>query len=691
MVDMKTGAAAPVLPRRPGVPDALFLDFETFADAQYSLKKLSHRAYILDDRFDILCLAIAEGDGKVDFYHKRNSDSRSLEQARERIATAAKAGKWLVCHNANFDALILKLRWGVEFEHVFDTSDYLRLLGLWASLHNGALWYGQGKADAPPFTEESLDDPADLAKMAQYNARDVALCRLIFERAVSDPDLSDLEVWVMDKTCRDNLRGTRIDTATARAVSKEYQEQRDEALEQLCGEFTDLDTTNLYSPAQVLKYIKKKFAVKLDSLDRRNLTTAKARKANANLDRFLSLRERIHSWGKWAKVAAGVADRTDRIYGFLRFYGGHTGRFSSGGGQGENLNLQNLPTGRDKAYAALAKMRGIVIPEDDQWFTSADLSAIEARVVAFLAGEHDQVERFRADEDIYIWFGEQAFPGKKIVKGGENDELRGLAKQAILGLGFGMSSDKFYSTLKERLKKPPDRDTASRLFEMYQQLFPRIKVLRKRYWASFTTAVDNGVSSTESRCFFEPLDDKSGRGVVVTLPTGRKLYYRDVRVDEKTWSDGGTSPQYWSSEGFSCAPEKYAGRRRPKRCKKFDDGRVRTTIYGQVLVENIVQATARDILVGQMYLLEEVEGLPVSFHVHDEIVAASPACACPDRDRQRKNGEQIEALHRPDCPWVAARRTLRRIMSAPPPLFEKIRELPVGCEVSDTIGDRYAK
>jgi hypothetical protein len=250
--------------------DAVFVDFETYMTKDYSLKKMSTRAYVGDARFDVLCLSIAQGaNGPVDFYHKFDPGTRTLLVARERLAQAGAEGMRLVCHNASFEALILKLKWGIEFAHIFDTAGYLRYLGLGASLKNGAMFYSLAKADAPPFTEESLRDLATLRQMARYNATDVALCRYIFNKALEDKHFGKLETWILDQTCQGNVRGIRIDSQWAKRAATVFNQHRDEAIKALCQEFPDFNMDIIRRQKLVLKYANGKFGVALTVLDRK--------------------------------------------------------------------------------------------------------------------------------------------------------------------------------------------------------------------------------------------------------------------------------------------------------------------------------------------------------------------------------------------------------------------------------------
>jgi len=669
------------------VENALFLDFETHMEKGYTLKKMSARAYVVDPRFRILSVAIAEASGEVAFYYVFGDGEHSLDTAHKRVARAARDGKWLVVHNAGFDALILKLEWGVEFDHIFDTAGYVKHLGLHPSLDNGAMFFGQKKASAPEFNVDSLRDPVKLKEMAYYNAKDTALCRLIFGKALLDQSFMLFEWWVLDKACRDNLHGLRIDRHRAEEVAQRFGERRDQLRSRLCREYGDFDTNDLRRPKKVIAYCKERFDIELPCLDRSDPEVVEAKRINGRLGKFLALRESVISWEAAVQRARKMAAGTDRVYAAARYYGAHTGRFSGGGRDAENVNVQNLPGGK-KGYEEMALLRGVIVPEPGCSFVSADLSSIEARVTAFLAGERQLLERFASGEDVYSWFAEQVFPGKTVAKDGPNSHLRKLGKEAILGLGFGMGYDTFFARLRT-MDDPPTEDTARRIYDQYQRSFPHIRRLRKLYWTLFRYASQKGLNSHQNYCGFNHLSDGSGAGVVVGLPTARRLFYRSVRVipDMLPWGEIGD--QFWYADGYACDPEEKT-LVRPGRRKLCSDGRHRYVVYEQILVENIVQAIARDILAAQMYVLEEHHQVPVAFHVHDELIALTPECTCPHRDTPLPKKTNVATLHEADCRWIAGMRTVETVMSTLP-LFPKLKGLPVGCETNPRIRDRYGK
>lgn len=676
---------------RPSPSDAVVVDFETFADLRsgYSLAKMSTRAYLQDRRFDVLSVAVAFGlDDEIDFFHKHGGGGASLEDAAEILREAAAAGKTLVSHNLDFDGLVLSLAWGISFARVFDTVGWLRYHGYAPSLANGAHLVGLAKDEAPDFDEAALREPARLDKFMYYNCKDVEIARALFRAAADDPFFTDLEHWVLDSTARNNLRGIRIDRERAAELAAHYARNRDQALATICRDFPTFDTNKLRSSAAVREYLAQTHDVGLERLDKRDADVAAVKASPSGAGRFLRLREAFDTWDRHAKKVAALGAGPDRIYGQLHYYGAHTGRFTAGGMNAERVNLQNLHKGRDDDFEDLALIRTIVAADDDESLVSSDLSTIEPRVLAFLAGEREQVVRFANDEDVYVYFIASVFPGATIVKNGENDHLRQLGKKAVLGLGYGQGAQAFFQKL--RAEDPSiKQDLAARIHAQYRQKFPRINSLRWQLFDAFRKAADTGLRSTVAKCKFRRSPDLScGTTVEILLPTNRLLTYRSVRVADESTPFGKIERVYRYTDDFQFEP-KHGGRRARSsagKAVKGSDGRLRSQVRPQTLIENVVSAVARDIIVGQMHELEHL-GLRIKFTVHDEAVVSTTRCVCPNRDAAI--ADAVEENHDPACAWISARATVKRIMSKVPACFPNLMGLPVACELSNTIRDSY--
>lgn len=666
---------------RPRVEDCVFVDFETLTTGDLSLKKMSTSQYLVDPRFDVLCVAIAVGRGDVHVYIKGASPRANLEQARAVLIEAAEAGRTFVAHNVGFDGLLCKLRWGINFSTYFDTTGYARFLGIQAGLANTAAFFGQNKLEAPPFSEASLRDPTLRKKMERYCATDVALARFIFRRAITDEQYPDAEFVINSMTAAANLRGLRVDLDQAAAFAAELAALRAAALTEFASSF-DFDTSDLSKTRRVLAALEGRWGIKLTSLDKRDPTRADAIAHVPEAQRFLALRQRLQTLRKAVQSASAYAKIPGgRIYNFVHYYGAHTGRFTAGGRDASKLNIHTLFKTKNSAkIPELGRERTLIVPSEGISLRAADLSNIEARVVAWAAEETSLLEQFATPgSDVYIWFAQPIFPGVTIVKGGENDHLRQLGKEAVLGLGFGMGLNKFLERVRAAVPGV-DAELVKTMFEAYQAMFPRIRATRYALHRRFADAVDRHLASSAGpfaiRLSCEPT--AGGPTVVVGLPTGRALFYRSVlAVDEL----GPRGPQraYWYAPSATCH-QTIRSRGRGQGKRRFADGQIRARVTPQVLIENVVQAIARDLMAHQAMQLER-EGLRVAFHAHDEVVVECGACVCVGAAVQRHDGS---------CPWIAAGRVMKKVMSAVPPTLPGLSGLPVACELKEDVRATYA-
>lgn len=664
----------------------VFVDFETAMDrkAGYSLAKMSTFNYVVDERFEILSVAVAQDDGEISVYHKFGTNGGGLDSARERLAAAAADGATLVSHNLNFEGLILELRWGITFARMSDTAGFLRALDLGASLENGGQLVELEKAEAPAFDKETLRDPRRLEDLALYNAGDVAICRRLFRLAEKHRQITTLEQYVMSRNAQENIRGLKVDLGLACDLVGRFARRREQLLVKLAEEYPDFNTSDLNSTAKVRAYIRAAFGIALETLDRRDMALVRARADHAGLAAFMAYRDGIRTLGTWAKNLTKIAGGSGRIYCPLKYYGAHTGRYSGSGKQAGNINIQNMPQGRDKHLPELAEYRPILVADEDESWVACDLSTIEPRVLAFIARQDDLLMAFRSGRDVYIWFGGQVFPCFRIAKGGENSHLRDLCKQAVIGLGYGMGRNKFGDKV---LSEMPDTEEQliTTVYEGFQR-FAKIKQLREVLFMAFKLAADQGTPSNVGLCQVRRVSDVPATGctVAIRLPTGRTLYYRQIKKKQEKVTHQGRSWLGWS----------YSYARRLEIAGQSNKQQ-RSVVIPQTLIENVVQAIARDLLLAQQREIEKHAELWVRFSVHDELVVSCPRCTCPhrDEDRPEMDGKKapVESLHESDCPWLAARRIVSTEMSRVPTCFPALQQLPVACELSDGIRERYGK
>lgn len=446
--------------------------------------------------------------------------------------------------------------------------------------------------------------PDKWATFIEYNRRDVETERTIENmlNAVPVPDIEWKAYWLDQRI---NDRGVKADrklVKAAIAISKEHTEALTEEARMLTG----LDNVN--SVAQLKGWLG------VDgSLDKK---TVKGMRDAGNLslkqDRMLAIRQEMGktSISKYEAMERGMCS-DDRIRGLFQFYGANrTGRWA-----GRQVQVQNLPqnhfpdldTARSLALEAdrgtLALLYGNVpdalsqlirtafIAGDGRTFAVADFSAIEARVLAWLAGENWRMEVFREGKDIYCASASQMFR-VPVEKHGVNGHLRQKGKIAELALGYGGSVGAL--TAMGALEMGLKEEELNPLVIAWRDSNPRVV----QFWWDIDSAARQAVQNPgkiirvhHGICF-----QRTSATLNIALPSGRCIRYFRPRMGVNKF--GSESITYMGLD---------AGKW----------GRIET--YGPKLVENIVQATARDCLRDAMLRVAEV--FPdIVMHVHDEMI-----------------------------------------------------------------------
>lgn len=453
------------------------------------------------------------------------------------------------------------------------------------------------------------DAPDKWAQFKAYNQRDVE-AEVAIQRKLAKNPVRPQEWRNYHLDQRINDRGILLDMALVRSAIACDAQFRQTHLEQAKG-VTGLANPN--SPAQLKAWLAEQ-GVAAESLSKANVRNLLAQ-ADGDVQEALSLRLELakSSVKKYTAMEAAVC-RDGRARGLIQFYGApRTGRYA-----GRLIQVQNLPQNHlpdlaqarslvrngdsptvdalyDSVPLVLSELiRTAFIPKPGCRFFVADFSAIEARVIAWLAGESWRQQVFLEGGDIYCASAEQMFH-VPVSKKGPNAHLRQKGKIAELALGYGGSVGalKAMGALDMGI---PEAELQP-LVDSWRSANPCIVTL---WWAvdrAVKEAVrDMTISSTHDILF------RYERGYLfITLPSGRELAYVKPRIGENRF--GGESVTY---EGTGAT-------------KKWD----RLESYGPKFVENIVQATARDILAESMLRLE-ARGYLIVMHVHDEVVIEAP-------------------------------------------------------------------
>ena len=252
----------------------------------------------------------------------------------------------------------------------------------------------------------------------------------------------------------------------------------------------------------------------------------------------------------------------------LRYYAAHTGRF----GGADKINLQNLPRG--------SKLRTALMAPEGQKLFIADLSNIEARMLAWLAKEADLLDAFATGRDVYCEFASQIY-GRTITK--ENKLERYVGKTAILGLGYGMGHVKFQATLKTGSPSVDVSDSvAQNIVMQYRGMYPNIPLL----WSGMKDCLFQMINPRSIGNMYGPLKINSR---ALELPNGMALNYPNLNYDRGEF--------IYSTE------------------KAY----IRT--HGPRVTENVVQALARLVITDQMLDIQTLPQVDIVMQVHDEIIA----------------------------------------------------------------------
>ncbi len=337
--------------------------------------------------------------------------------------------------------------------------------------------------------------------------------------------------------------------------------------------------------------------------------------ATGNVEKILKLRQELAKSSVKKYVAMKTVVNTDsRARGLIQFYGAaRTGRFS-----GRNIQVQNLPQNhlddlpkarelvRHDNYSAIEDTYGNIpnvlselirtafVPKDGHRFIVSDFSAIEARVLAWYAGESWRIEVFEKGGDIYCASASQMFK-IPVEKNGVNGHLRQKGKIAELALGYGGSVGALKAMGAVAMGIPEGE--LKGLVTAWRGANPKIT----KFWWAVDRAVKYTVSTKQSySCYGLTFSYEKGI-LFITLPSGRRLAYVRPRM---------------GINGFGSDCVTYEGVGATKKWERLES-------YGPKFVENIVQATARDILVEAMQRLYKL-GFAITMHVHDEVVLEVP-------------------------------------------------------------------
>lgn len=535
----------------------IYIDFETYYDKDYSLSKMSTEEYIRDGRFKAhgACVAI---DDKAPVWVPHAKLADTLQWAAGKVPDAA----WCA-HNAVFDMAILAWHFDVHPKTIIDTLSMARLADVHGRRSLDALSkrYGLGaKGDALIKTLGVRDlDPMLEAQLLDYCKQDTELLRKLHHHLQAQ-----LRTEIGEARLKREL--ALID-CTVCMFTKPVLEI-DAAL--LQARLTELEAQRdaavkasgvhldvLMSNQQFVSVLAAR-GVQVPETLRKTDPGLLALKDDMRVSALIN--------GRLAAKSVSELRRTGKFLGVsgrgtmpvpLKYYGAHTGRWSGSDG----LNMQNLNRG--------SALRKCLQAPEGYVLVVVDSSQIEARVLAWFARQQDLLEQFAAGDDVYVRFASRIWPDTQI-----DDLKRFVAKCCILGLGYGVGHVKLHGLIS--IKQPDcTPEDAQGYVDTYRSTYTAIRRLWKQADGMLRAMMQDGR--------VEWMHGIATEFEKLILPSGRVLRYPDLRL---------------TAEGFE-----YGAAKR---------------IYGAALVENMVQAIARDIVADQMLAIGRRYRIVTM--THDEIV-----------------------------------------------------------------------
>jgi DNA polymerase len=589
----------------------LTIDFETYYDNKFSLSKLTTEEYVRDEQFEVIGVSVQVDTDEPQWFsgtHAQIKDFLGQYNFEKNLALA---------HNAMFDAAILGWSFGINPRGWLDTLSMARALHgteVGGSLKTLAEYYdigvkgdeviaAQGKRKAD-FTD------VELARYGEYCKNDTALTYKLFQ-CMSDGfpkvelRLIDLTIKMFSEPVLHLNPGILEEHLTfVRGVKDKLMDKLQEA------GYTREDLMSNPKLAEIFTTLSVIPPTKISA------ATGKETWAFSKTDEeFKALLEHEDEYVQ-AIVAArlGVKStleetRTERFIAIaqrgpmpvpLRYYAAHTGRW----GGDDKLNLQNLPRNSPLKSAIVAPVGYVIL--------DADSAQIEARIVAWLAGQEDLLTAFTNGEDVYKIMASSIYmkPVEEV-----NKAERFVGKTTILGAGYGMGATKFQTQLKNFGVDTP-LEECKRIIDVYRKTYPKIPELWRDAHDALTDMMSNKVSDLGRNGLLK-IEGKNG----IRLPNDLYIKYPNIRKVQQ--EDGKSELLYDTKKGRSFIP---------------------TRIYGGKVVENLCQALARIVIGGQMLMI--AKKYRVVMTVHDAV-----ACIVPEGEAELAK-EYVELCMRLRPEWA---------------------------------------
>lgn len=566
----------------------LTIDFETYYSSELGFAKQTTEEYVRDQRFEVIGVSVQVNDGEPAWC---SGDHETLCQF---LASYDWGNSLALAHNAMFDGAILNWVYGIRPKGWLDTLSMGRALHgteVGGSLKVLASHYDVGVKgteveDAKGLRRQDFT-PTHLATYGEYCKNDVKLTYSIF--LLMSNGFPAAELRLIDLTIRMFteptlvLDGDLLDEHLIMVQSTKIK---------LLANFDKDELMSNPQFAQLLEVHGVEPPMKKSpSTGKETYAFAKTDEAfKALLDHENPVVQTLVAARLGAKSTIEET-RTERFIGIakrgtmpvpLRYYAAHTGRW----GGDDKLNLQNLPRGSILKKAIRAPQGYMMIDSDS--------SQIEARTLAWLAGQDDLVKAFEDGEDVYCIMA-SAIYGRKITKADPTE--RQVGKVTVLGCGYGMGAVKFQSALKNA-GVDVELEEAKRIVDTYRNTYPKITQLWKDAGTALK-AILQKQHTTLGRDGVLQIEGADG----IRLPNGLYIRYPNLRMYQREDSEK-AELVYDTKKGKAVIPNR---------------------IYGGKLIENVCQALARIIIGEQMLMV--AKKYKVVMTVHDAI-----ACIVPEHE-----------------------------------------------------------
>ncbi len=597
------------------------VDFETYYDDSYSLSKMTTEKYVRDERFEIIGVSV-----KTDPKEPAIWFSGSFEETASFLDRVI---DWdndaVLCHNAAFDGAIMSWVIGRNPKLWFDTLSmarplHLKTIGvsLWALARHYRVGEKGGEVVNAKGKRRKDFTPEELAKYGHYCCNDTELTYALFKMLLPQTPALELQVinttikmftepklWLNQQKLQEYLDEVVANKEALIAATKE--QSRDNFM-----------SNDLFAELLIAEGVEppKKWSEKQKKMVYAFAKTDKGMKDlldhdNPRVQALVACRLGVKTTIEETRTARLIDISTRGLFPvMLNYWGAGTGRFSGG----DKVNPQNFKRG--------GKIRDAIEAPAGHCIVASDLSQIEARILALVAGQQDLVEAFAdPDRDPYCELASE-FYGKPVTKA--DKEERFVGKTGTLGLGYYTGAAKLRETLRigqGGISVVVPLEEAKRYVDSYRKKNHKIK----EFWSICGRALENMVIGSSG--YISEQFNIRYEGSTVILPNGAKLYYPDLEyhVDEES---GERELRYLNRGQW-------------------------TKIYSGLLCENIIQALARGVIVE--YLVTIAEHYSVVLQVHDEIVCVVPL------DKREEAATYIEKVMSIAAPWLPG--------------------LPVACEV----------